>query len=138
MKISELLDINRIDALIEAAPESVEMTVEEVAALAEAARIKARDRRHLQVLGMATGWPAKYLAAVKVAPYGAPWLAALEVVQPAVVAAMRCVVVLGLVRWQRFALAQQGGAALPCGWIWDLCVRSASRVGRCECWLAGQ
>ena len=79
MKISELLDINRIDALIEAAPETVEMTVEEVAALAEAARIKARDRRHLQVLGMATGWPAKYLAAVKVAPYGAPWLAALEV-----------------------------------------------------------
>ncbi len=65
-----------LDAMIAAAPEEIPETAEEIVARMEAARIRERDRQHFGALGPRTGWPAKYLDAVKTSPHGEPWLAA--------------------------------------------------------------
>jgi DNA replication protein DnaC len=73
------IDLNNLDEQIANAPDDIELTPDQIEENAVARRTAARDRRQYQVLGPHTGWPAKYLAAVKVAPHGQPWLDALEV-----------------------------------------------------------
>lgn len=70
------IDLTNLDALIAAAPD--EPTPEEIEARNVDERMKALNRRHLSALGPHTGWPAKYLEAVKVPPHGDLWLAAQE------------------------------------------------------------
>ena len=77
MNATELL--NNLDVLIAAAPEEIPPTAEETAAAELAAKIKHRDARAWQALGSRTGWPEKYLEAVKTAPHGEKWLNAFEV-----------------------------------------------------------
>lgn len=77
--MNPMIDFNKFDELIANAPDEIELTPAEIEAVAESKLTAARDRRHYQVLGPHTGWPAKYLAAVKEPPHGEPWLAALEV-----------------------------------------------------------
>ncbi len=71
-----LVDFKNLDAMIEAAPDDIKKTPEEVAAEAEDARIRRRDSALYVALGPKTGWPAKYLEAVKSPPHGDEWLAA--------------------------------------------------------------
>lgn len=76
MNPTELL--TNLDALIAAAPEEIPPTPEEIAAAEEDCRIKARDARAWQALGSRTGWPGKYLEAVKTPPHGKEWLHAFD------------------------------------------------------------
>lgn len=70
--------ISSFDKLIEEAAESIEKTQEEIQAEQEEARIRARDARLWHALGKSTGWPEKYLEAVKSPPIGEKWLEAFE------------------------------------------------------------
>jgi len=70
--------LNNLDFLIENAPDEIPPTHEEIAARAEASRIKLRDAKAWQALGPRTGWPEKYLEAVKTPPRGEEWLSAKE------------------------------------------------------------
>jgi hypothetical protein len=71
------IDINNLDALIAAAPDGP--TEAELEAIAETERIKAVEFRQRIALGSRTGWPVKYLEAVKSPPHGEHWLSAFEI-----------------------------------------------------------
>ena len=71
--------IQNLDALIAAAPDEILPTAEQIAAAEEQRRIKLRDARAWQALGSRTGWPEKYLEAVKTPPHGQEWLVAFDV-----------------------------------------------------------
>lgn len=66
-------------ALIDSAPEEIQPTAEDLAVEKEAKRIRDRDFKHMIALGSRTGWPAKYLEAVKLPPHGEKWLEAFEI-----------------------------------------------------------
>ena len=70
--------LTNLDDLIASAPEEIPATPEEIAAAAEESRIKIRDAKAWQAVGGRTGWPVKYLAAVKTPPHGEEWLKAYE------------------------------------------------------------
>jgi DNA replication protein DnaC len=70
--------MEEIDKLIETAPDAPELSPEEIAAQAEAKRLKERDLRLSLALGTRTGWEAKYLEAVKEPPHGEMWLEAFQ------------------------------------------------------------
>jgi DNA replication protein DnaC len=70
--------INNIAALIAAAPDDVEPTQEERDALAGEYRQKELHGRHRAALGPRTGWPEKYLEAVREPAEGKEWLDAFE------------------------------------------------------------
>ena len=67
-----------IDEMILNAPEEIPPTPEEIQAIEDAAKIKARDSRAWRSLGSRTGWPEKYLEAVKTPPHGKEWLLAYD------------------------------------------------------------
>lgn len=67
-----------LDDLIANAPEEIPATPEEIAAATELERIRIRDARAWQAVGGRTGWPVKYLDAVKTSPHGEEWLKAYE------------------------------------------------------------
>jgi len=69
----------RFGAMIETAPEEVPRTEEEIAAERQRAEIVDLDRRQRLALGKSTGWPEKYLLAVRTPPNGREWLAAFPV-----------------------------------------------------------
>jgi len=71
--------IQNLDALIAAAPDEILPTAEQIAAAEEQRRIKLRDARAWQALGSRTGWPEKYLEAVKTPPHGQEWLVAFDI-----------------------------------------------------------
>jgi hypothetical protein len=70
------IDLTNLEALIAAAPDGPTEAEIEAANLAEEDRLL--DWRRKCALGARTGWPAKYLEAVKQKPHGEPWLAAQE------------------------------------------------------------
>ena len=71
--------IQNLDHLIAAAPDEILPTAEQIAAAEEQRRIKLRDARAWQALGSRTGWPEKYLEAVKTPPHGQEWLVAFDI-----------------------------------------------------------
>ena len=78
-----IMDSEVWDSIIEAAPEEVPLTEEEIARRAEESRISSLRYRQRQALGPRTGWPEKYLEAVQSDPHGQEWLAAFEVAKTA-------------------------------------------------------
>lgn len=70
--------LTRFDALIEAAQPEIPKTPEEIAAQEHDEKMKERDFRLMLALGQRTGWPEKYLHAVKEAPHGREWLKAFD------------------------------------------------------------
>jgi DNA replication protein DnaC len=72
-KLSEVLE-----AMIAAAPEEIPPTREELAAEETARKMRDRDWRHSRAVGKRTGWPEKYLQAIKEPPHGTEWLAAYD------------------------------------------------------------
>jgi hypothetical protein len=70
------IDLNNLEALIAAAPEGP--TEADLQAAAQVEQERAIDQRRRFALGSRTGWPPKYLEAVKQKPHGEPWLAAQE------------------------------------------------------------
>jgi DNA replication protein DnaC len=70
---------DKFAAMIDQAPEEPTKSAEEVAQEIEAERIRRRDVALYVALGVKTGWPSKYLDAVKTPPHGQEWLAAYEV-----------------------------------------------------------
>lgn len=67
-----------IDALIANAPDDVVPTEEDLAAAREAEARRVVELRQALALGTRSGWPGKYLDAVKTPPRGTQWLAAYE------------------------------------------------------------
>ena len=74
----QTIDFSKLDEMIANAPDEVPQTPEEIAAAEVAANLKQRDAKAWRALGSRTGWPAKYLDAVKTPPWGQEWLVAFE------------------------------------------------------------
>lgn len=74
----QIIDFSKLDEMIANAPDEVPQTPEEIAAAELAANLKQRDVKAWRALGSRTGWPAKYLDAVKTPPWGQEWLVAFE------------------------------------------------------------
>lgn len=64
--------------MIAAAPDDVPPTPEEIATQESARQRQKMAARQAMALGQQSGWPVKYLEAVKTAPHGADWLEAYE------------------------------------------------------------
>ena len=78
-QISEILSEEFWDNAIANAPDEVLPTPEELASIEEERRIAALHAFQRVAIGPRTGWPAKYLDAVRTPPIGEEWLAAFEV-----------------------------------------------------------
>ena len=80
MKASELIDLAAFSRMIDNAPQ-LSPDEEAAQAAAEAAQeaSRAQESRLYHALGTKTGWPAKYLEAVRTKPHGSEWLAAYQV-----------------------------------------------------------
>jgi DNA replication protein DnaC len=63
-----------IDALIDAAPDDVEATQDQIDAIRQEQDQKRLWMAHRRALGPRTGWPEKYLEAVRVNPTGDEWI----------------------------------------------------------------
>jgi SpoVK/Ycf46/Vps4 family AAA+-type ATPase len=72
------IDFSNLDELITNAPEEIPPTPEEIENKRIETAIKEKDARAWRALGPRTGWPEKYLEAVKTPPHGKEWLMAQE------------------------------------------------------------
>jgi hypothetical protein len=72
------IDFSNLDELIANAPEEIPPTPEEIENKRIETAIKEKDARAWRALGPRTGWPEKYLEAVKTPPHGKEWLMAKE------------------------------------------------------------
>ncbi len=74
----QTIDLTKLDQMIADAPDEIPATPEELAEQQEARRLAERSRIQRIALGGRSGWPVKYLDAVKTPPHGERWAAAYE------------------------------------------------------------